>query len=269
MNNQEDLQSTVTANHDVESELISDHFSLQEPSEDPQQVSSARRLVTVGGSDPSKSSHPGSIPGLFLDVNRFDQEWEEAKGRYVPRKAQSDSKDEEPNDHNKCAFSIVRLFKPSNLPSVHNVTTELHVWSPYFVQVAEIVMKEVKSVSWRSKPLKAPPELFLSFMHDFQRYLDDLEKKPLRGYSDALIIEHLDFFIGFMKMEYQKTLRDLKELLKQDQITFDLLWAIYRPGTVLYTKSRSTGEPMAVKLHESFSIQEGSLYTLYFLLPLY
>ena len=59
---------------------------------------------------------------------------------------------------------------------------------------------------------------------------------------------HLSFLLNFIRSEYASLLSELSSLLSNGEITFELLWAIFTPKTILYTPCPVTGEPRAVRL---------------------
>ncbi|KAH8112976.1 P-loop containing nucleoside triphosphate hydrolase protein [Phellopilus nigrolimitatus] len=91
---------------------------------------------------------------------------------------------------------------------------------------------------------------FLMFLPELQACSDRLSSKPEleKSESDTLTHAHLSFFLSFLRLEYAATLSELAALLAHDEITFDLLWTIMRPRTLLYAKCKATGAPRAVRL---------------------
>jgi hypothetical protein len=59
-------------------------------------------------------------------------------------------------------------------------------------------------------------------------------------------------------MEYQEMLRSLAENVKHSQITFDLIWGIFKPGMTLFAKCAVTNEPRAVYLEQIFMRDDGA-----------
>jgi hypothetical protein len=53
--------------------------------------------------------------------------------------------------------------------------------------------------------------------------------------------------VGYIKRTYATTTKRLGPLLEQNQITYDLLWALFKPDTLAYTKCFGTSQPRCVK----------------------
>jgi hypothetical protein len=56
--------------------------------------------------------------------------------------------------------------------------------------------------------------------------------------------------IDFLHKEHASTLEKIKALTSNGEITFDLLWAVFLPGLILYTCCSVTSEPRAFRLRE-------------------
>jgi hypothetical protein len=60
-------------------------------------------------------------------------------------------------------------------------------------------------------------------------------------------IAHLDLLVGHIKTTYASTTARLGSLLEKNQITWDLLWTLFKPNTLAYTKCFGTGQPRCVR----------------------
>jgi hypothetical protein len=54
--------------------------------------------------------------------------------------------------------------------------------------------------------------------------------------------------ISFLEDDYAHTLQKIADLTNNGEITFDLLWAIFLPQTLLFTLCPTTSEPRAFRL---------------------
>jgi hypothetical protein len=53
--------------------------------------------------------------------------------------------------------------------------------------------------------------------------------------------------LEFIKKTYQSTTEHLNALLEKREITYDLLWALFKPNAIVYTTCVGTGKPRCVK----------------------
>jgi len=60
-------------------------------------------------------------------------------------------------------------------------------------------------------------------------------------------LEYLDLLISFIKTTYTSITKRLKPLLKNRKITYNLLWALFKPNLEVYTTYPGTSKPRYVK----------------------
>lgn len=90
------------------------------------------------------------------------------------------------------------------------------------------------------------------------------EKKKKDQELSALKAAHVKVLVGYLDEDYADTKKTLYPLLQSGLITFDLLWALFKPNTIVYTTTYgSVDEPRAFKvdyaLKES-NFQKGTWY---------
>lgn len=99
---------------------------------------------------------------------------------------------------------------------------------------------------------KVDPKIFMAFLHQLTTYETELAHKAEQaGEEDTSTAEklaHLQFLLNFIRQEYTETFEELNSLLSHDEITFDLLWALFKPRTILYAPCPVTGSPRALRV---------------------
>ena len=75
--------------------------------------------------------------------------------------------------------------------------------------------------------------------------LAELEKYQ----CDPLRLKHFNLLVDFVKKTYASTTTRLTALLEDREITYDLLWALFKPNMVVYSTCLGTGKPRCVKYH--------------------
>ena len=110
---------------------------------------------------------------------------------------------------------------------------------------------------------------FLFILHNLQlRLISQVDRNLLYHYlpvleaygtklsdnigQDEADLKHLNLLLDFLKSEYASTTARLTPLLKTDEITYDLLWALFRPKTffilpVLTLKKPYASDPIRAK----------------------
>ena len=74
------------------------------------------------------------------------------------------------------------------------------------------------------------------------------EKSLPEESQNKTLVSHLTLFIDYISTDYAPTARRLYPLLAHHEITFDLLWALFLPNTLVYTVCAGSNEPRCLKL---------------------
>ena len=81
--------------------------------------------------------------------------------------------------------------------------------------------------------------------------LPDLEASQQRRLSDSsrddVALRHMDLLLRYVEGAYATVTSIRRPLLDHVEITFDLLWSLFRPNVIVYTECRGTGRPKCFK----------------------
>ncbi|KAK1996295.1 P-loop containing nucleoside triphosphate hydrolase protein [Colletotrichum falcatum] len=127
------------------------------------------------------------------------------------------------------ALVIKRTFPHESSNQQKSVT--LIVNSPMLLQTFRDVVGSYSAVpSDFNSPfdLKSPFQMLMHYWDELEAYGEETESSEMRA--------HLSLLFQFMSHELGEDRRILLDMLKNQQITFPTAWAIFRPGTLLYTK---------------------------------
>ena len=93
-------------------------------------------------------------------------------------------------------------------------------------------------------------------------YLDELESYQSNEnpaiIDHSISIKHLDLLLDFIKTTYQSTTHRLLSLLENDEITYDLLWALFKPNSMVYSTCFGTGKPRCVRYDDGEESETGN-----------
>jgi hypothetical protein len=134
------------------------------------------------------------------------------------------------------------------------------------------VMDGVKGVSLvQETPIVDPNMLFL-YLEEARAYMKELkklgstEKKKRARKAAAAKAAHLRILIKYLDADYAETKKTLYPLLESNMITFDLLWALFKPNTIAYTPTYGhADEPRAFKIEyatKESSFMKGQWYVI-------
>lgn len=79
-------------------------------------------------------------------------------------------------------------------------------------------------------------------------YLAELEAYMISSAGDKSALDHLRLLFSHINSAYASISARLAELLINNDITYDLLWALFKPNSVIYTRRVGTKEPRCIKL---------------------
>lgn len=82
------------------------------------------------------------------------------------------------------------------------------------------------------------------------QYLDELQlfqsNANIIAIHDPTCLKHLDLLVDFIRTTYKSTAQRLHSLLENGEITYDLLWALFKPNSMVYSKCFGTKKPRCV-----------------------
>jgi hypothetical protein len=70
---------------------------------------------------------------------------------------------------------------------------------------------------------------FQPFVHRWERLMD-----ARKEFIDGQASEHLELLYTVLEEELRETIREKQDLVSNGVVTFDLIWAIFEPGTLVY-----------------------------------
>jgi hypothetical protein len=150
-------------------------------------------------------------------------------------------------------------------------STTVDIKSSEISDVLRAILKDVKGVSLhedkpsaRFPPLIVPscllhvltavrhvqidPNVLFNYLGELCKALEHEKALPEDSQNKAKI-EHLALLCQYIETDYQPVSKRLYPLLEHNEITFDLLWALFLPNTMLYTLCAGSNEPRCVKLN--------------------
>ncbi|PCH36706.1 nucleoside triphosphate hydrolase protein [Wolfiporia cocos MD-104 SS10] len=145
-------------------------------------------------------------------------------------------------------FVVVRTIPrdPNDDP-----TFKVTVKSAYLREVCKDVMQVVDGLSWNAEPLEISPQLLVAFHPHFTTYHAELQAKPMPTPSERACLDAVSALLRYLETDYRSTLARIRNLTAHGEITFDLLYALLVPRTILITSCPSTGAPLALRLRSA------------------
>jgi len=92
-----------------------------------------------------------------------------------------------------------------------------------------------------------PVKLDRNFLYTMLDKLESCQAWNAIAPLDLQEIEHLGLLVDYLKSAYADTTHNLLSLLSDNHITYDLLWALFKPNSLVYTTCSGTHKPRCVR----------------------
>jgi hypothetical protein len=135
-------------------------------------------------------------------------------------------------------------------------------------------MDGVKGVSLVEETPKVDPNLLFLYLEDLRKSCKDLKNakvtvkkgKKKQKKRNETKRAHLKVLLKYLDKDYASTKKTLYPMLESGLITFDLLWALYKPNTLAFTTTYGAAdEPRAFKIEladKAYSFMRGEWYSI-------
>ncbi|KAL6304715.1 P-loop containing nucleoside triphosphate hydrolase protein [Sparassis latifolia] len=147
-----------------------------------------------------------------------------------------------------CFVVVRKMPSPQESDAGAEPKFQVTVKSPYFLKACRDVMQEVQGISWTADPLELDPHLLIAFLPQFEAYQHRLQTRKDPSTEDRHILATVGVLLEYLYRDYRSTILRVQNLTSHGEITFDLLYAVFTPRTVLVTECPITGEPRALQL---------------------
>ncbi|KAK9847085.1 AAA+ ATPase domain [Penicillium brevicompactum] len=105
------------------------------------------------------------------------------------------------------------------------------------------VLHDIKAISLMEDKPSIEQNFLFHFLPELDRCAENMDSNSDHESAHA---EHLLMLIDHLKLAYASTLQRLDSMLQHGHITFDLLWALFKPGCHIYTTCIGTKAPRCV-----------------------
>ncbi|EEH11708.1 conserved hypothetical protein [Histoplasma capsulatum G186AR] len=246
-----------------ESEEESDVESLEEQLRATQQKLAALRLKQSSQRTQLKSKSKKRKRASKVAFKRVDELWDDTIHNY---KLTETVDDPDANEWDQYIFTVRRKFDWEN----KYTDTVVDIKSKPLRDALAHVMDGVKGVSLVQETPVVDPNMLFLYLEESREYVKELkalaksEKKKKAKRLAATKSAHLKVLVKYLDNDYAETKKTLYPLLESNMITFDLLWAIFKPNTNAYTPTYSNpDEPRAFKIEyasKESSFMKGQWY---------
>ncbi|KAH0611205.1 uncharacterized protein H6S33_011632 [Morchella sextelata] len=126
------------------------------------------------------------------------------------------------------------------------------------------VLKDVSGIGLREDKPTIEPSLLFNYLPQLEAELIK-ERNRTEKEQNKTLIQHLTILTKYIESDYAPTVKRLYPLLQHQEITFDLLWALFLPNTLVHTTCAGSNESRCLKLdwgEQKESLERGKFFQL-------
>lgn len=229
------------------------------------------RGVRRGGSQADGKQHDDPVDPKKQKPNykRVDQVWDNAIHNF---KLQDTAESTNDKQYSGFCFHVRRTFDWEGKYKA----TVVDIKSKLLRESLQDVIGNIKGVSLVDETPKLDPNVLFLYLEDLRKHLKLLKKqiasppgsdKAARRKEGKRLEEkrqHLKILVKYIDKDYENTKKSLYPMLEHGLITFDLLWALWKPNTLAYTTTYgSHDEPRVFKVdtaEKHYHMSKGEFY---------
>ncbi|PGH19285.1 hypothetical protein AJ80_04038 [Polytolypa hystricis UAMH7299] len=203
----------------------------------PKEPSNPSQSVSCGPSDKPETGpkEESRIRASKLEYKTVEEVWDEKNHKY---KIRDSLEVPEVTELDEYVFVVrVRIDRTTGEPRAYFdiKSGELH-------DILKTVLQDVKAVSLEADKPTVDRDLLYNCLPKLEHYA----RSPDAGVRHAKAQNHLALLIACIKRAYRETTERLQALLAEGKITYDLLWALFKPGQPICTSCRGSGKPRSL-----------------------
>lgn len=217
---------------------------------------------------PGDAAAPQKQKSKKYDFKRVDQVWDNSIHNF---KLQDTAESAADKKYDSFCFHVRRTFDWEGKYKA----TVVDVKSKALRECLQDVIGNIKGVSLVDETPKLDPNVLFLYLDDLKKHAKQLKKqlksssasdkqgrKEIKWQEEKRL--HLKVLVKYIDKDYEHIKNSLHPMLEHGLITFDLLWALWKPGTLAYTTTYgSHDEPRVFKVdtaEKHYHISKGEFY---------
>ncbi|KAF8189902.1 P-loop containing nucleoside triphosphate hydrolase protein [Mycena galopus ATCC 62051] len=188
--------------------------------------------------------------GSKAELVHLDKRWDHNGDEYYVRQKKAEPRTSGSDWWEKHVLVVIRHFDEDEPEKDRVEQTTVEVYSDFLRKTLAKVIGTYPSISFQTEHicLILPVECLYHYFSELRA-----EAKTLQ--EDSVELVHLNILLNFIETQFAKTTEQVKNLRPQNLISYDTLWTLFRPGTIIHSKIR--GYDRAFKLQSYYTIKCG------------
>ncbi|KAH8726783.1 hypothetical protein GQ44DRAFT_613015 [Phaeosphaeriaceae sp. PMI808] len=178
-------------------------------------------------------------------IQRLDQLYSKKKRQtyFVPT-PKSSVEIERPRQISHVVLKVRRIICDKGFPT----GTEIDIKSTLLKDALAEIYEGIEGLQLNESPPIITPELLY---HAQKGLTDRVKKEESNPSANKALVDELGVALEYISQDYASTQATLASLSEHEEITFDLLWALFPPNSNVYTKSNLLRENQILKLQKT------------------
>lgn len=186
-----------------------------------------------------------------LEFKRVDQVYDMSIHDWTLVESNKEQKDEF-----DCVFTVRRRLDWDGKYK----ETQIDIKSKVLRNALQEVFKECKSISLVEDKPQIDPHTLFHYYDELSKFVKKTLKARLKKAKKSKVKKQLKqqiaqckLLLGYIDEDYEATRKALKPMIKAGTITFDLVWALFKPNTIAYTPTYTNkDDPRCFKVDSTF-----------------
>ncbi|KAL9099152.1 MAG: hypothetical protein Q9163_005310 [Psora crenata] len=172
-----------------------------------------------------------------LEIKFIDQTWDKRRHNWSSKDVDRADILSSVSRKSKKPVLVIRRQFGVNDAHYESIKTYADIRSAALLEILRVVLKDVKSISLRGKHPNIRLEVLFHFLPDLKEHHRSIADLGSDG------VKQLGQVIEFLDDWFASTTEELTPLLAHGEITYDLLWALFKPNAPIYTVCQDSEQP--------------------------
>ncbi|KAJ5537503.1 hypothetical protein N7494_006982 [Penicillium frequentans] len=173
----------------------------------------------------------------LLEYKQILERWDEKSCKYEIIESETIESDGDALD------AYVFIIRERVDRKSEQVTRFIDVKSKLLCDILRRVLQDLRAVSVIGDKLSLEEKVLFHFIPQLKQAVAELETRLA---CDAQCLKHLNLLLGWVIEANASVARSVSSLIEQGHITYELLWALFKPGCYVFTTCLGTGKPRCV-----------------------
>jgi hypothetical protein len=177
-------------------------------------------------------------------IQRLDQLYSKKKRQtyFVPT-PKSSAEVEKPGQVSHVVLKVRRIICDKGFPT----GTEIDIKSTLLKDALADIFEGIEGLQLNETPPIISPELLF---HAREGLASRVKAEEAKETPNKALVDELGVALQYIAQDYASTQASLASLSEHEEVTFDLLWALFPPNTTVYTKNNLLREHQVCKLQK-------------------